>query len=125
LSGSAIVATIVVTLTAARTLSEVLGVKHSLEHEPHEAPWFYGIYTVTLVAGALLVVSGVNLVSLSVGVQVMNALLLPIVLGFLYLLARQLPQPYRLQGTYAFIVAVAIAATVLFGVYSGLSGLWG
>jgi Mn2+/Fe2+ NRAMP family transporter len=125
LSGSAIVATIVVTLTAARTLSEVLGVKHSLEHEPHEAPWFYGIYTLTLVAGALLVVSGVNLVSLSIGVQVMNALLLPIVLGFLFLLASQLPAPYRLQGTYAFLVAVVIAATVLLGVYSALSGLWG
>jgi len=125
LSGSAIVATIVVTLTAARTLSEVLGVKHSLEHEPHEAPWFYGIYTLTLVAGALLVVSGINLISLSIGVQVMNALLLPIVLGFLYLLARQLPAPYRLKGTYAFLVAVVIAATVLFAVYSGLSGIWG
>ena len=81
------------TLTAARTLGEVLGVKHSLEHEPREAPWFYGIYTVSLVAGALLVASGVNLVTLSVGVQVMNALLLPIVLGFLYLLARGLPLP--------------------------------
>jgi hypothetical protein len=33
-------------------------------------------------------VSGVNLVALSVGAQVMNALLSPIVLGFLYLLAR-------------------------------------
>src|SRR5437879_1120299 len=106
LSGSAMVATIVVTLTAARTLSEVLGVKHSLEHEPAEAPWFYGIYTATLIAGALLIVSGVNLVSLSVGVQVMNALLLPIVLGFLYLLARRLPPPHRLQGFYAVVVAV-------------------
>jgi len=125
LSGSAIVATIVVTLTAARTLSEVLGVKHSLEHAPHEAPWFYGIYTAALVAGALIVVSGVNLVSLSVGVQVMNALLLPIVLGFLYLLARRLPEPYRLQGSHAFLVAVVIASTVVFGVYSGLAGLWG
>jgi len=125
LSGAAVVATIVVTLTAARTLSEVLGTKHSLEHEPHEAPWFYGIYTATLIAGALIVVSGINLVSLSVGVQVMNALLLPIVLGFLYLLARRLPEPYRLQGAYAFLVAVVIAATVIFGVYSGLSGLWG
>ena len=67
---------------------------------PHEAPWFYGIYTATLIAGALIVVSGVNIVSLSVGVQVMNALLLPIVLGFLYLLARRLPKPYRLQGAY-------------------------
>jgi NRAMP (natural resistance-associated macrophage protein)-like metal ion transporter len=125
LSGSALVATIVVTLTAARTLSEVLGVKHSLEHEPLEAPWFYGIYTATLVAGALLVVSGINLVSLSVGVQVMNALLLPIVLGFLYLLARRLPKPHRLQGGYAVIVAIVIAASIIFGVYSGISGLWG
>ena len=125
LSGSALVATIVVTLTAARTLSEVLGVKHSLEHEPQEAPWFYGIYTATLVAGALLVVSGINLVSLSVGVQVMNALLLPIVLGFLYLLARRLPEPHRLQGGYAVIVATVIAASIIFGVYSGISGLWG
>lgn len=125
LSGAAVVATIVVTLTAARTLSEVLGTKHSLEHEPHEAPWFYGIYTATLIAGALIIVSGVNLVSLSVGVQVMNALLLPIVLGFLYLLARRLPEPYRLQRAYAVLVAVVIAATVVFGVYSGLSGLWG
>jgi Mn2+/Fe2+ NRAMP family transporter len=125
LSGSALVATIVVTLTAARTLSEVLGVKHSLEHEPQEAPWFYGIYTAALVAGALLVVSGINLVSLSVGVQVMNALLLPIVLGFLYLLARRLPEPHRLQGSYAVIVAIVIAASVIFEVYSGISGLWG
>ena len=125
LSGSALVATIVVTLTAARTLSEVLGVKHSLEHEPQEAPWFYGIYTATLVAGALLVVSGINLVSLSVGVQVMNALLLPIVLGFLYLLARRLPEPHRLKGGYAIVVATVIAASVIFGVYSGISGLWG
>ena len=125
LSGSALVATIVVTLTAARTLSEVLGVKHSLEHEPQEAPWFYGIHTATLVVGALLVVSGINLVSLSVGVQVMNALLLPIVLGFLYLLARRLPEPHRLQGGYAVIVAIVIAASVIFGVYRGISGLWG
>ena len=125
LSGAAVVATIVVTLTAARTLSEVLGTKHSLEHEPHEAPWFYGIYTATLIAGALIVVSGVNLVSLSVGVQVMNALLLPIVLGFLYLLARRLPEPYRLQGAYAVIIAIVIASTVIFGMYSGLAGLWG
>jgi Mn2+/Fe2+ NRAMP family transporter len=125
LTGAAVVATIVVTLTAARTLSEVLGVKHSLEHEPHEAPWFYGIYTATLVAGGLLIVSGIDLVSLSVGVQVMNALLLPIVLGFLYLLARRLPEPHRLSGLYAAVVAVVIAVSVAFAVYSSVSGLWG
>ena len=125
LTGSALVATIVVSLTAARTLGEVLGVKHSLEHAPREAPWFYGIYTVALVAGALLVASDVNLVRLSVGVQVMNALLLPIVLGFLYLLARRLPPPYRLRGPYAAVVAVTIIVTAGFGVVAGLAGTAG
>src|SRR5262249_38581458 len=125
ISGAAVVATIVVTLTAARTLGEVLGIKHSLEDEPREAPWFYAIYTVTLVLGALLIVSGVDLVSLSVGVQVMNALLLPIVLGFLYLLARRLPASYRLDGAYGVVVAFIIAVAVTFAVYAAIAGLSG
>jgi Mn2+/Fe2+ NRAMP family transporter len=125
LSGSALVATIVVTLTAARTVSEVLGAKHYLEYRPHEAPWFYGIFAATLIVGAGIVISGTNLVNLSVGVQVMNALLLPIVLTFLFLLARRLSAAHRLQGSYALVVALVIAATVIFGVYSGLSGLLG
>ena len=118
-------AIIVVTLTASRALGEVLGVKHSLKHQPREAPWFYGIYTVALIVGALVVVSGVSLVALSVTVQVINALLLPIVLGFLYLLARRLPEPLRLQGVHAIIIGAIIAVTVVFGVYSGISGLFG
>lgn len=125
ITGAALVATIVVTLTAARTLAEVLGVKHSLEHSPREAPWFYGIYTAALAAGGLLVASGPDLVKLSVGVQVMNALLLPLVLGFLYLLARRLPQPHRLEGTYRVVVAVVLALTTGFGVYASLAGLGG
>ena len=123
MTGSALVATIVVTLTAARTLGEVLGVKHSLNHAPSEAPWFYGIFTASLVAGGVFVASGINLVALSVGVQVMNALLLPIVLGFLYLLARRLPKPYRLEGAYAVVVALIIFLAAGFGVYAGVSGI--
>jgi len=121
--GAALVATIVVTLTAARTLGEILGVKHSLEYAPREAPWFYGIYTVSLAASGLFVASGVNLIKLSVGVQVMNALLLPLVLGFLYLLARRLPPPHRLGGAYAVIVALTIIVTAGFGVYAALAGI--
>lgn len=67
--------------------------------------------------------SGVNLVTLSVGVQVMNALLLPIVLGFLYLLARRLPKPHRLEGTYAVVVALIILLAAGFGVYAWVSGI--
>lgn len=125
MSGAAIVATIVVTLTAARTLAEVMGHKHSLELEPREAPWFYGVYTAALVVGALVVSSGADLVAISVGVQVMNALLLPIVLGFLFLLARRLPEPWRVQGAWAWVSGSVIAITVVFGVWSGVSGLFG
>ncbi len=125
MTGAALVAAIVVTLTAARTLAEVLGARHKLEDEPREAPWFYGSYAVALVVCALVVGSGVNPVSLSVGVQVMNALLLPIVLGFLFLLARRLPAPYRLRGAYAALSGAIILVTVVFGVFSGVAGLWG
>lgn len=125
MSGAALVATIVVTLTAARTLAEVLGTKHRLEDEPREAPWFYGFYVVALIICALIVASKVNLVALSVGVQVMNALLLPVVLTFLFLLARRLPEPYRLNGRYAIFSGVVIFITTAFGVYSGVVGLVG
>ncbi len=122
--GAALVAAIVVTITAARTLSEILGVKCSLDDEPKEAPWFYGAYTLTLIVCGVVVASGVNLVTLSVGVQVMNALLLPPVLGFLYLLARRLPEPWRLQGAYAKVCAGVIIVSAGFGVYSGVAGLF-
>ena len=122
--GAAMVAAIVVTLTAARALGEIMGYRHTLEHTPRQAPWFYSIYTLVLVAAAVIVGGGINMVALGVGVQVMNALLLPIVLGFLYLLARRLPEPYRLQGAYAYAVAVLIALTVGLGLYSGIMGIF-
>jgi len=118
------VAAIVVTLTAARTLGELFGFRHSLDRPVGEAPWFYAVYVLTLMAGAAVVLSGVNIVSLSVGVQVMNALLLPIVLGFLFLLARRLPDPYRLRGAWAGVVGTVMAVTVALGLYSGIAGIW-
>ncbi len=123
LSGAALVATIVVSLTAAWGVGEVAGYRRSLADHPLEAPWFYGIFTFCLVCAGVLVASGANLVALSVGVQVLNALLLPIVLGFLYALAtRALPEAHRLKGTYAILVAVIMAVTAGFGVYAGIAG---
>lgn len=124
LSGAALVAAIVVSLTAARTLGELLKVRCSLDDSPREAPWFYAAYSVAVVGCAVTVASGADLVSLSVGVQVMNALLLPSVLGFLFLLARRLPEPHRLQGFYAALCGGIIAISAGFGVFSGLAGLF-
>jgi Mn2+/Fe2+ NRAMP family transporter len=123
LSGGALVATIVVCLTLAWTAGEVLGVKHSLEHHPRQAPWFYGSLTLMLVAGGAVVTSGINPVSLSITAGVLNALLLPLVLSFLYRLARTaLPEPLRLRGTYAAVVAVAFIAVSGVGLYAGIAG---
>ena len=55
----------------------------------------------------------------------MNALLLPVVLGFLYLLARRLPLPYRLRGAYAWMVLAMMVCTTTLGVYAGISGIIG
>jgi Mn2+/Fe2+ NRAMP family transporter len=123
MAGAALVATIVVCLTAAWGLGEVAGYKRSLEHHPLEAPWFYGIFSLCLIAGGLVVGSGVNLVQLSVAVEVMNALLLPIVLGFLYLLAlKALPPPYAMGRVYRVVVGAVVVVTAGFGVYAGLAG---
>jgi hypothetical protein len=50
-------------------------------------------------------------------------LLLPLVLGFLYLLARRLPEPYRLKGLYALVACVLIVLTVGLGLYAGIMGI--
>ena len=126
LAGAALVATVVVSLTAAWGLGEVAGYKRSLEHRPVEAPWFYGVFSVILVAGGVLVTSGADLIKLSVAVQVMNALLLPLVLGFLFLLARKaLTGKHRLSGWYAWVAGTLIAVTSVFGVFAAASGLVG
>ncbi len=123
MSGAALVATIVVSLTAAWGVGEVAGYRRSLADHPFEAPWFYGIFTLCLVLAGILVASGANLVALSVGVQVLNALLLPIVLGFLYALAvKALPEAGRLKGGYAILVGAVMAVTAGFGIYAALSG---
>lgn len=126
LAGGALVATIVVCLSTAWALGEVTGIHHSLEHHPREAPWFYAAFGVMLLAGGALVASGINLVKLSIATGVINAVLLPVVLGFLFWLARyELPEVHRLKGRYAFCVAVVFLATAGVGLYAGIAGALG
>ena len=119
-------ATIVVCLTVAWTLGEVTGQQHSLADHPMQAPWFYGAFGVVLAAGAVLVASGVDLVGLSIGVGVLNAILLPVVLAGLYLLAcRVLPDGLQLSGTYRVVVVVVFVLTGGLGLIAGVLGVLG
>jgi Mn2+/Fe2+ NRAMP family transporter len=121
--GAAMVAAIVVSLASAWGFGEVTGYRHSLEHHPLEAPWFYGIYALAVIGGAVVVDLVPNLVALNIAVQVMNALMLPLVLGFLVLLAfKALPAEHRLRGPYAWLVIVVSVFTAGLGVYGGITG---
>ncbi len=121
--GAAMVAAIVVSLASAWGFGEVTGYRHSLEHHPLEAPWFYGIYTVAVIGGAVTVGLVPDLVALNIAVEVMNALMLPVVLGFLVLLAfKALPPEHRLRGAYGWTVVTIATLTAGLGVYGGISG---
>ncbi|WP_209437216.1 NRAMP family divalent metal transporter [Pseudomonas batumici] len=125
LAGGALVATIVVCLTVAWGVGEATGRRHSLEQHPTEAPWFYAAFAAMLLGAGALVGSGVNLVELSIFTGVVNALLLPAVLGLLYWLARtQLTGAFRLQGGYARVVGVVFGLASLTGLFCGVGGLW-
>ena len=121
--GAGMVAAIVCSLALAWGLGEVAGYRRSLEYRPLQARWFYGVYTACVVGGAALVTVWPDLVALSVDVQVMNALLLPLVLGFLIALSiRALPRDVALRGPYKWIVIAVAGVTTALGVFGGFSG---
>ncbi len=123
--GAALVAAIVTSLALAWGLGEVAGYKRSLELHPSRARWFYGVYAICVIGGAMLVAIAPDLVSLNVDVQVMNALMLPLVLGMLIALAnRALPGPHRLRGWYLWLVIAVSGVTCALGVVGGVGGLF-
>jgi Mn2+/Fe2+ NRAMP family transporter len=117
--GAAMIAALVVTLAGAWGVSEVLGWRHSLNDSPRRAVGFYGLATAGVVGGALLVLVDPNLVNLSVDVEIMNACLLPIVLGFLLMLERRaLPPDLRMRGVRLVVTWVLAGLVMAIGLYT-------
>jgi NRAMP (natural resistance-associated macrophage protein)-like metal ion transporter len=121
--GAGMVAAIVCSLAFAWGLGEVAGYRRSLEYRPLQARWFYGVYTVCVIGGAIVAAIWPDLVSLNIGVQVLNAFMLPLVLGFLIALAiKALPHAHRLRGWYLWTVLIVAVLTCALGVFGGFSG---
>ncbi|AYO85909.1 divalent metal cation transporter [Methylobacterium brachiatum] len=121
---AAFVALNVVALALAWGLGDVTGRPHSLEQSPREAPAFYGTFALVVVAGAVTVQLVTNLVALNIAVEVMNALLLPLALGLLILLAtRALPEDRRVRGAYKWVVYGVSGLTVAFAMIGVLDGV--
>ena len=126
--GGALVAALVVALAGTWGITEVLDWKHSLNEPLNRTNiGFYAIYTLAHVIGAILVLANFDLVNIAIAVEVMNALLLPIVLGFLLVLeAKVLPQQYQMHGIYKCIVTLICLLVMAFGVYmvGPILGIW-
>ncbi len=122
--GASLVAAIVCSLALAWGVGEVAGYRRSLEYHPFEAKWFYGVYTACVVGAAALVWFVPDLVWLSIAAQVLNAFLLPLVIGFLVALAvKALPEPLRPRGFYLWVLIGISAIVIAVGLYGGVSGL--
>jgi NRAMP (natural resistance-associated macrophage protein)-like metal ion transporter len=117
--GAALVAAIVSSLAGAWGLSEVFGWRHTLNERPNRATAkFYITYALAHVIGAALVLASVDLVDLAVDVEVMNALLRPVVLGLLLALeAQALPAQWRMRGLRKYTTRALCLLVIAFGLY--------
>ncbi|MGZ4411100.1 MAG: NRAMP family divalent metal transporter [Gaiellaceae bacterium] len=98
LGGAAMVAAIVVSLASAWAVTEVLGVRRSIDDQVRQAPLFYALYVACIAVGGGVVLVGHSLVRLAIDVEILNAILLPVVLGLLLVLAhRSLPPAQALR----------------------------
>ena len=123
--GAGFLAALVVSIAGAWGIGEAFGMNHSLNMPFKKAKGFYCVYTVAHVGGALLVLSGIPLLNLTLDIEVMNAVLLPIVLGFLLALERvALPKEQRMKGVYKWIAWSVTALVICFGLYMGGSVLF-
>jgi len=120
LLGGAMVSALVVSIAGSWGLAEVFGWKHSLNDKPSRASApFYLSYGAAHVAGAILVLGRVDLIGLAVDVEVLNAVMLPLVLGFLLALeAKSLPAEHRMRGLRRWTVTGLCAIVMTFGLYA-------
>jgi Mn2+/Fe2+ NRAMP family transporter len=83
LVGSGLLALVVISLSAAWGVSELMGWPRSLNLRPSEAWRFYGVYLVEVVPAALIVLLSADLARLCVGAMVFNVVVLALPLASL------------------------------------------
>jgi NRAMP (natural resistance-associated macrophage protein)-like metal ion transporter len=89
LLGASLLAAAILPIATSYVVSESLGYEKGLGRRAHEAPVFVGIITAMIAVSAIVaVVPGLPVISLLLGVQVVNGILLPINLFFIWQLSR-------------------------------------
>jgi len=127
--GGSLCAAVVVSLAASWAVSEAMGLDEalSLDVTPKQAPVFYGCFLMVISVGVLVLMTGVSTVQLSAVVELINGLLLPFAIGFLFLLAtgEALPPEVRVDGLHKAVLFVVFSVCVVISTASALYGLLG
>jgi Mn2+/Fe2+ NRAMP family transporter len=122
--GGSLAAAVVSALALAWGFDEIAGYGHSLRHSRYGSKWFFAIYASSLVCAAALVWSVQSLVWLNITAQVINAFVLPMVIGFLLVLAAEaVPEPRRIRGWYLRLVTALSVGISAVGLFGGILGL--
>jgi NRAMP (natural resistance-associated macrophage protein)-like metal ion transporter len=114
LLGASLLACAILPIATSYVVAESLGFEKGLGHRPGEAPVFVGVITaMILVATIVAVIPGIPVIGLLVGVQVVNGVLLPINLFFIWRLSRsrRIMGEHRNRGMPDALAAVTVAVT--------------
>jgi len=112
LLGASLLACAILPIATSYVVSESLGYEKGIGRRREEAPVFVGVITAMIAISALVaVVPGVPVITLLIGVQVVNGLLLPINLFFIWRLSRsrRLMGERRSRGLLDAVTGVTVA----------------
>jgi len=125
--GGSLCGAFVVALAASWSICEASGwdERHSLDSRFSEAPRFYASFLVVTAIGVIVLLTGVNVVRLNIYIEMLDALLMPMAIGFLYILATgpQLPDTVRVKGVYKAVIATVFTTCTVFALGSGFYSL--
>jgi Mn2+/Fe2+ NRAMP family transporter len=114
LLGASLLAAAILPVTAAYVIAETFGFEKGIRHDPRDAPVFVGVITTLIAIGTIVaLVPGVPVIALLVAVQVVNGVLLPITLFFVWQLAsnRELMGSYANGRTFNLLAGATVLAT--------------
>jgi NRAMP (natural resistance-associated macrophage protein)-like metal ion transporter len=114
LLGASLLAAAILPIATSYVVAESLGFEKGIGRRSTEAPVFMGLITAMIIVSTIVaMVPGVPVISLLVGVQVVNGLLLPINLFFVWRLARdeELMGEHRNRGPVDWVTALTVAIT--------------
>jgi NRAMP (natural resistance-associated macrophage protein)-like metal ion transporter len=114
LLGASLLACAILPIATSYVISESLGFEKGLGRRVGEAPVFVGVITTMIIVATIVaVIPGIPVINLLVGVQVVNGVLLPINLFFVWRLARsrKIMGEHRNAGLPDGLAAVTVAFT--------------